>query len=176
MYDICWMNWPQAKEPFSEETLEFIAAMDITKDLYIIKQFVNNDRCLKNVRVSSLLLKKGAAAGLTLFEIGSLIYRKNEQPSVIEKIIKQAGSNFTRLKTKVPDDANCSTDTQDTSRECTPITRSSSMPFSQRQGRGAFDAKLFESFERYIDQAIQSTFLNRAFGILRLKKSPVDSK
>ena len=50
------------------------------------------DQCLRNIRISVLLLKKGVKAGLSLYSIGTLLYRKgySEVHSVIENIIDDA--------------------------------------------------------------------------------------
>ena len=50
------------------------------------------DTCLRNIRISGILLKRGADYGLTLNQIGSLLYRKGyeQSPSVIEEVISRA--------------------------------------------------------------------------------------
>ena len=49
--------------------------------------------CLRNIKISTLLLKRGAARGLTLAQIGKILCRPDEddsEPSLLEKIVKKA--------------------------------------------------------------------------------------
>ncbi len=49
------------------------------------------------------MLKKGATAGLTLFEIGTLLYRDDPDfPSPIEEIIRKTEELCHTIKTSVP--------------------------------------------------------------------------
>ena len=46
------------------------------------------DKCLSNFIISNMLLKKGAAAGLPLYEIASIIYKDEEEDiSVLNDLI-----------------------------------------------------------------------------------------
>jgi len=66
-YDLAWLSYSQSEKAFSEETLDFIAGLDIDYDIsYIEKNFRVRPICLRNMKISSLLLKKAAAAGLNL--------------------------------------------------------------------------------------------------------------
>jgi len=70
-----WMNWPQSRQPFTTEELELINAIDPFEDAQMIQEKVNIRKlCLLNFIISNILLKKGAQNGLTLFEIGTIIY------------------------------------------------------------------------------------------------------
>lgn len=92
-YDLCWMNWQQCKDPIDELCLNFINAIDPVKDITFLNETLPfRDKCLRNIRISTLLLKKGACAGLTLCQIGSLVYREGyeQNPSVIEQVIIKA--------------------------------------------------------------------------------------
>jgi Phosphatidylinositol 3- and 4-kinase/Ubiquitin family len=92
-YDLCWMNWNQVKEPITQECYEFIESLDPLKDITILQEAITfRDKCLRNIRISALLLKKGAKAGLSLYNIGTLLYRKgySDIPSPVEKIIEDA--------------------------------------------------------------------------------------
>jgi hypothetical protein len=49
--------------------------------------------CLRNIKISTLLLKRGASRGLTLAQIGKILCRPDEddsEPSLLEKIVKKA--------------------------------------------------------------------------------------
>ena len=61
-YDIAWLGWRQAEKPFSRKSLLFIDSIDITDD---IKRLENSFKfrpvCLRNIRISTTLLKLSAA-------------------------------------------------------------------------------------------------------------------
>jgi len=66
-FDLVWLSWAQAEIPFSERTLEYIKNIDIMADIQILEStFKFRPQCLRNLRISCTLLKKAAAAGLTL--------------------------------------------------------------------------------------------------------------
>lgn len=49
--------------------------------------------CLRNVRISSTLLKLGAEHGLTLYQIGQILCRPDEDDSlesILERIVKKS--------------------------------------------------------------------------------------
>eukprot|EP00743_Colponemidia_sp_Colp-15_P003410 GILK01003684.1.p1 GENE.GILK01003684.1~~GILK01003684.1.p1 ORF type:complete len:739 (-),score=166.20 GILK01003684.1:243-2459(-) len=91
-YDLTWMSWPQAKEPFDETALKYIEALDPDADANMLRKVLAiRETCLRNMRITGLLLKKGASAGLSLFEIGSILCRDDfDQPSELEYVVKQA--------------------------------------------------------------------------------------
>lgn len=66
-YDLTWLYMDQAEEPFSKRTLDYIANLDIDADIKFLEQnFKIRPNCLRNMKISSLLLQKAAAKGLTL--------------------------------------------------------------------------------------------------------------
>lgn len=92
-YDLCWMNWQSCKEPIDDYFLEGIQALDPVEEITFLKEAMPfRDRCLRNLRISNILLKKGANAGLTLAQIGALLYRPgfDNSPSVIEQVVAKS--------------------------------------------------------------------------------------
>ncbi|KAG2278449.1 hypothetical protein Bca52824_061004 [Brassica carinata] len=88
-----WLYWPQAKEPYTSETLEYIKTLDAEKDIELLKShgWEIPPSCARVFRISTMLLKKGAEKGLTPFAIGSIMCRETlEKESVIEQIIYEA--------------------------------------------------------------------------------------
>lgn len=70
-YEIAWLGFEQAELPFSQRSLDYIRAIDVDKDIQMLTdKFRFRPECLRNMKVSCLLLKKAAAAGLTLAQIG----------------------------------------------------------------------------------------------------------
>ena len=88
-----WLYWPQAHQPYSPETIEYINSLDAEQDIALLK-FYGWDiplECARTLRISTLLLKKGVQRGLTPFAIGSIMCRENvKKESVIEEIVLEA--------------------------------------------------------------------------------------
>jgi len=86
-----WLTWPQAKATFNEETKKYILQIDIQEDANVLKNLGIRPECIRTMKVSTMLLKRGAAMGLTLYEIGSIASRTQlEQPSALENMFEQA--------------------------------------------------------------------------------------
>lgn len=72
------------------------------------------EECLRNFRISTTILKKGAEAGLTIKEIGKIIYRDDsDEESTVERLIAEAkhyaaicvnGGNSDIIKNKIKND------------------------------------------------------------------------
>lgn len=86
-----WLYWKQAKEPFSPATLKYIADLDVEEDAKKIAEQGLPEECIKVMKVSTIFLKRCAAAGMNLFQIGSLVSAGNEsEKSVFESIVDDA--------------------------------------------------------------------------------------
>ncbi|KAI3449277.1 hypothetical protein Pfo_005942 [Paulownia fortunei] len=88
-----WLYWPQARQHFSIETIEYIRSMDAEEDIALLK-FYGWDvplECARVLRISTMLLKKGVEKGLTPFAIGNMMCRETvRKESVIEEIVQEA--------------------------------------------------------------------------------------
>ncbi|XP_022896474.1 phosphatidylinositol 4-kinase gamma 4-like [Olea europaea var. sylvestris] len=88
-----WLYWPQARQPFSTNTLEYIKSLDAEEDIALLK-FYGWDlplECARILRISTMLLKKGAQLGLTPFAIGNIMCRKTvKKESMMEEIVQEA--------------------------------------------------------------------------------------
>ncbi|XP_057451897.1 phosphatidylinositol 4-kinase gamma 3-like [Lotus japonicus] len=88
-----WLYWPQAKEPYSPDTIEYIKSLDAEEDIKLLKfhGWELPPECARLLRISTMLLKKGAEKGLPPFTIGSIMCRETlKKKSVIEQIIEEA--------------------------------------------------------------------------------------
>ena len=88
-----WLYWPQACEPFNDETIEYIKSLDAEEDIKLLKfhGWELPPRCARVLRISTVLLKKGAARGLTPHDIGRILCRGTvNRASEIEDIIQEA--------------------------------------------------------------------------------------
>ncbi|XP_042481139.1 phosphatidylinositol 4-kinase gamma 4-like [Macadamia integrifolia] len=88
-----WLYWPQAREPYTPETIEYIRSLDAEQDIALLKfhGWSISRECARIFRTSTMLLKKGVEKGLTPFAIGRMMCRETlNKESVIEKIIHEA--------------------------------------------------------------------------------------
>ena len=88
-----WLYWPQARQRFSPETVDYINSLDAEEDIALLNFYGWNLplECALTLRISTMLLKKGVEKGLTPFAIGNIMCRENlNKPSVIEEIVEEA--------------------------------------------------------------------------------------
>ena len=91
-----WLYWPQAREPFNAETIEYIKSLDAEQDIALLKFYgwELSPECSRTLHISTMLLKKGAQRGLTPYDIGSILCRETiHKESKIEQIIQEAKDN-----------------------------------------------------------------------------------
>jgi len=89
-----WLQWPQAKQPFSAKSLAFIEKLNVDENVELLEKELDiRHECLRTMKISSTLLKKGAAAGLTLYDIAKIVCRDagdDEQLSQLEEMCDEA--------------------------------------------------------------------------------------
>lgn len=88
-----WLYWPQARQPYSPETIEYIKSLDAEQDIALLKfhGWELSLECSRMLRISTMLLKKGVERGLTPFAIGSIMCRETlKKESIIEEIVNEA--------------------------------------------------------------------------------------
>ncbi len=92
-----WLYWPQAKVAFSEQTLRRIESIDVDADANLLRSLGLSEDAVRVNKITTLLLKKGAAAGLTLFEMARLCCRRTfEEPSPLELIVAATTKDLAR--------------------------------------------------------------------------------
>lgn len=89
-----WLNWPQSKVPFDEETKKYIERLDAEHDVSLLTQkfgeWIPAD-CYKVLRITTMWLKQGARLNLSPYEIGVRMCRRQvDTPSDLEKICRAA--------------------------------------------------------------------------------------
>ena len=93
-FDLVWLGFRQAEEPFSAETLDYISKIDVMADIKLLEDnFKFRPQCLRNMRIASTLLKKGAAAGMTLAQICQILCRPDhdeDEDSLLEHMVRRA--------------------------------------------------------------------------------------
>jgi len=86
-----WLTWPQAKEPLSTALKDYVSKIDIEKDMETLRPLNIRPECLRTMKISTMLLKKGCELGLSLFDIASIVCRPTlEQPSELEVLYERA--------------------------------------------------------------------------------------
>ncbi|KAK4784404.1 hypothetical protein SAY86_018772 [Trapa natans] len=88
-----WIYWPQARHPYSAETINYIRSLDAEEDIQLLKSHGWDlpNECARTLRISTMLLKKGAEKGLTPFTIGSTMCRETlRKESAIELMVQEA--------------------------------------------------------------------------------------
>ena len=86
-----WQHWPQAMLPFDKEELAYIASLDAKADVELLRKELPDihEASFRVLELSTLLLQKAAAAGLTLSEIAGVLTRPiciDEEPSELERM------------------------------------------------------------------------------------------
>jgi len=92
-----WEFWHQASVPYSRTSLMYIERLDAEADLHKLAASGIDlpAECRLNFKVCTMLLKKGASAGLPPAAIASVVTRKNvNQMSNLEKILASASKFF----------------------------------------------------------------------------------
>jgi len=74
--------------------LDYIRRLDIDEDIRLIERtFKVRPECLRNIKITTLLLKQAAEKGLSLAKIGQILCRPDHDetvPSLLENIVKKA--------------------------------------------------------------------------------------
>jgi len=99
-----WLMWSQAKVPFDQETRAYIEKIDVDHDVEILsKELGIRKQCLMNMKISTTLLKKGAACNLTLFEIASMVCRNSPgEFSELETLCEEASDILKEVTSGFP--------------------------------------------------------------------------
>ncbi|KAL0896302.1 hypothetical protein Bca101_080263 [Brassica carinata] len=88
-----WLYWSQARKPYSRETLDYIRSLDAEEDINLLKfhGWKMPLKTARTLRISTMLLKKGAERGLTAFEIGNMMCRETlSKKSLVEEMVEEA--------------------------------------------------------------------------------------
>lgn len=80
--DFSWLSWAQAKTPLTASARAWVGGLDCDADIAYLEKVLGpcnmlpSAEYLLTLRIGTALLKKGTAAGLTLYQIGSLMTRE----------------------------------------------------------------------------------------------------
>jgi len=99
-----WLTWPQVKEPLSAALKDYVSKINIEKDMETLSSLNIRPECLRTMKISTMLLKKGCELGLSLFDIATIVCRPTlEQPSELEimyeRVLKDIGQVNSEITT-----------------------------------------------------------------------------
>mmetsp|Transcript_11535 Transcript_11535/g.22115 ORF Transcript_11535/g.22115 Transcript_11535/m.22115 type:complete len:554 (-) Transcript_11535:227-1888(-) len=92
-----WLQFQQAKQPFSEETKRYIEALNPFQDAAKLKIMGIGDGSALTLIISTLFLQHCTKKGMNLHQIGSMIQRTDpmmKKESVLEEVIQTALARF----------------------------------------------------------------------------------
>ncbi|KAG7962170.1 hypothetical protein I3843_09G052300 [Carya illinoinensis] len=98
-----WLHWPQASVPFSEYEIEYISNLDPFKDAELLRTELPSIResSIRVLVVCTIFLKRAAATGLCLAEIGEMMTRDfgcgEENLSILENLCAQAKASLPNI-------------------------------------------------------------------------------
>jgi hypothetical protein len=90
-----WLHWPQSSLPFTDDELEYMASLDPFKDAETLRAELPSlkEPAFRILTVCTIFLKRAAAAGLCLADIGDMMTREftaqQEGLSTFEELCKQ---------------------------------------------------------------------------------------
>ncbi|CAL4950526.1 unnamed protein product [Urochloa decumbens] len=92
-----WLHWPQSSLPFSDEELAYVASLDPFKDAETLRAELPalEEPAIRILTLCTIFLKRAAAAGLCLADIGDMMTREftaqeDEGLSTFEALCKDA--------------------------------------------------------------------------------------
>jgi len=143
-----WMNWSQSRQPFDEDTKSYIQRMDFERDSQLLQHELNvRPECLLHMRFTVALLQKAAALNLTLYDIGTILCRKNpDVPSIYEEIFESANKEIATL--------NSLSDSEDSDPQTT------------------FSEDFFRFISQSLDQELVKKCFKEPFELARIQRLP----
>jgi len=89
-----WLIWPQAMLPFDASCRAYIQSLDVESDIQLLQEKFGrtiDGRHFRILRVTTLLLKLAAPAGLSPGQVGEMMSRDNlEEPCLLEQLCTTA--------------------------------------------------------------------------------------
>jgi hypothetical protein len=100
------MGWKQVKETMSPACLEYISRLNIDSDVKLLAQQLDiREECVRNFKIANIVLKTCAAWGLSLHQIGEIMYRPGygETTSVLEQIVEKSECLYFEVRKRLLD-------------------------------------------------------------------------
>lgn len=85
-----WLQFPQCKQPFDKETVDYICNIDVESDVQTIRRRLPGlqEGCIETMQICTIFLKEAVARGLNMYQIGCMMSRHldERQPSHLERL------------------------------------------------------------------------------------------
>lgn len=98
-----WLQFPQCKQPFDTETVNFVCKIDVDRDVNMLRQRLPElkEDCIDTMKLCTIFLKKAVEKRFTLFEIGCMMsrYIDLEEACALEKLYIRVKDRIAREKT-----------------------------------------------------------------------------
>ncbi|KAJ9539319.1 hypothetical protein OSB04_032052 [Centaurea solstitialis] len=88
-----WLYWPQANESLLPEVVEYVKELDTQKDIEVLifNGWKVSTECALILKVSTMVLQKATAKGMSPYTIGKIMCRHTfDTQSSTEKIVERA--------------------------------------------------------------------------------------
>jgi len=96
-----WFYWDQAKQPFDSDTKAFVARINIEKKSQILKDLGITADSVRIFKICTTILKAMVAKDYSLFEIASVVCRKDlSKPSMLELICQDLEKDVKEIEMK----------------------------------------------------------------------------
>lgn len=98
--DLCWLDWPQSREPLDPALVQYVARINPETDATMLQSRLGiRDECAFNLRIAEVFLKLAVARNFSLSKIAQMMYRSNEfSKSALEKLVEKTRLTFDMLR------------------------------------------------------------------------------
>jgi hypothetical protein len=98
-----WLQFPQCKQPFDTETVNFVCNIDVDRDVNMLRKRLPElkEDCIETMKLCTIFLKKAVEKRFTLFEIGCMMsrYADIDEACVLEKMYIRVKDRIAREET-----------------------------------------------------------------------------
>lgn len=95
-----WLQFPQCKQPFDKDTVNFICNIDEERDVNMLRQQLPRlgEECIETMKICTIFLKNAVSRGCNLYQIGCMMsrYLNEEEMSPLEKMYSRVEQRTTR--------------------------------------------------------------------------------
>lgn len=89
--DLCWLDWPQSREPLDPALQQYVARINPETDAAMLQTRLGiRSECAFNLRIAEVFLKLAVARNFSLAKIAQMMYRSSEfTKSALEKLVEK---------------------------------------------------------------------------------------
>jgi len=89
-----WLQFPQCKQPFDEDTVNFVCSIDTDRDVQTLRELPGvREECIETMKICTIFLKKCVKSGMNLYQIGRMMSRYDDEQEMcaLEKMYIRVG-------------------------------------------------------------------------------------